>query len=410
MSAKVDKHILKNGMVVLGETIPQIESVAFEFLLPAGAAHLGEKFCGAGNILCDWVFRGAGKRSSRELSDALDGLGLHRSTHVSSSHIYLGASLEASHLLNALDLYADIILEPRLEAAQFELSRKLALLEIMGLEDDPRQKVMLELHERYYPMPLGLSTVGRTETLEAMTPEHGVKLVQTHFNPGQAVFAVAGKYDFDAVCKRLEALFFPGGNTHPDRIKTGRRKGGYTHIPHEGAQVHIGMMTHAATIQTPDYYNALVASSVLSGGMSSRLFTEVREKRGLCYAVGARYHGLKTLAGIQCYAGTTPDKAQETYDVTRAEFERLVEGITPEEMHSAKIGLKSSVIMQSESSGARASGVARDYYMLGRVRSLEEIKEHIEKTSIDSVLDYLRREPYGDYTVVTIGPEKIKTD
>jgi predicted Zn-dependent peptidase len=151
-----------------------------------------------------------------------------------------------------------------------------------------------------------------------------------------------------------------------------------------------------------------VAVSVLSGGMSSRLFTEVREKRGLCYAVGAKYHGMKQAAGISCYAGTVPDTAQQTLDVIMQEFDKLKDGISDEEIARAKVGLESSLIMHSESSASRASSIASDYYILGRVRPLEEIKESIEKVTIDSVLKFLRDNPFDDYTAVTIGSKKIK--
>ena len=168
------------------------------------------------------------------------------------------------------------------------------------------------------------------------------------------------------------------------------------------------MMTPTVKPTDEDYYNARVAVSVLSGGMSARLFTEVREKRGLCYAIGARYHGLKEAAGIMCYAGTTPDKAQETLDVVIVEFGRLGEGISVEEIERAKVGLKSSLILQSESSSSRAGGIGSDYYMLGRVRSLDEIKQRIEETSVDSVLGFLRKSRFEDYTVVTIGPKEVR--
>ena len=168
-------------------------------------------------------------------------------------------------------------------------------------------------------------------------------------------------------------------------------------------------MAPTAAIVSGDYYNAVAAVSVLSGGMSGRLFTEVREKRGLCYAVGARYHTLKQFAGISCYAGTTPDKAQETFDVITAEFARLCDGISEDEMQRAKVGLKSSLIMQSESSSARAGGIASDYYLLGRVRSIQEIKDKLEATSVDSVVSFLGKNRFADYTIMTIGPKEIST-
>ncbi|MHC4260603.1 MAG: M16 family metallopeptidase, partial [Planctomycetota bacterium] len=156
-----------------------------------------------------------------------------------------------------------------------------------------------------------------------------------------------------------------------------------------------------------DYYNARVAVSVLSGGMSARLFKEVREKRGLCYAIGAAYHALKEAAGIMCYAGTTPEKAQETLDVIMGEFARLSEAISEEEIERAKVGLKSMLVMHSESSSSRASGIGSDYYVLGRVRSLDEIKSKIEATSADSVLGFLRNNRFKDFTAVTVGPKKV---
>ena len=142
--------------------------------------------------------------------------------------------------------------------------------------------------------------------------------------------------------------------------------------------------------------------------MSARLFTEVREKRGLCYAVGARYHGLKEAAGIACYAGTTPDKAQETLDVIIQQFDKLGDGISEEEIQRAKVGLESSLILSSESSSSRAGAIASDHYLLGRVRSLDEIKNKIEKTSVDSVLGFLRSNKFKDFTVVTVGPKCLK--
>jgi predicted Zn-dependent peptidase len=166
-------------------------------------------------------------------------------------------------------------------------------------------------------------------------------------------------------------------------------------------------MTPTVGMKDKDYYNARVAVSVLSGGMGARLFTEVREKRGLCYAVGAQYHAQKEAAGIMCYAGTTPDKAQQTFDVIIAEFNRLADGISEEEIQRAKVGLKSALIMQSESSSSRAGAIATDYYMRGRVRTLDEIKDGIDKTSVDSVLGFLRRRKFGEFTVVTIGPKEV---
>jgi len=394
-------------MVLLGEPMEAVESVAFGFMLPAGAANLPEGCCGAGNIISDWIFRGAGEKNSRQLGDALDGLGLQRVGSVGTSHLIIGAALEASNLNQALDLYADIICKPALKEDQYELARQLAIDTVLSLDDEPRHKVMLKLREKFYPNPLGRSTAGEIADLKALTAQTTKQIIKDNFNLSQTIFSVAGKYDFDEVCRQMENLFETDRQKSAESITLEPKEEKYTHIENDGAQVHIGLMTEAVKPGDEDYYNARVALSVLSGGMSARLFTEVREKRGLCYAIGARYHGLKEAAGIMCYAGTTPDKAQETLDCIIGEFNRLSEGITPEEIATAKVGLKSRLIMQSESSSSRAGGIGSDYYILGRVRSLDEIKDRIEQTTLDSVLGFLRSNKFKDFTVVTIGPKQV---
>ena len=412
MVEKVDKHILKNGMVLLGEPMEHVLSVAFGFMLPAGAALLPDGCCGAGNVIADWIFRGAGDKNSRQLGDALDGLGLHRASSVGSSHITIGAALEAGNLAQALELYADIILKGRLEEDQFELARQLAIDGVHALDDDPRQKVMLKLREQFYPSPLGRSVVGKIAELKALTAQSTRAIIKNHFNPSQTIFVVAGKYDFNAIISILDTRYSILDTNIQHRTSSIQHpaSGRYTHLNNDGAQVHIALCTETVKPADEDYYNARVAISVLSGGMSARLFTEVREKRGLCYAIGARYHGLKEAAGIMCYAGTTPEKGQETLDCVIGEFNRLGRGISEEEIQRAKVGLKASLILQSESSSSRAGGIGSDYYMLGRVRNLDEIKDKIEQTTVGSVLGLLQNNMFKNFTVETNGPKELIID
>ena len=407
MSERLDKHILKNGMVILGEPMDSVGSAAFDFMLPAGASRLEKGLCGASSVIADWIFRGAADNDSRELGDALDGLGLHRASSVSNSHITIGAALEAGNLSETLELYADIILRPRLEEEQFKPAKLLAIDSVLALDDDPRQKVMLKLQEHFYPEPLGRSPVGDVDQLKSLTADKAKSIIENKFNLSETIFSVAGKYDFNAVVSQIAELFEPRSGWKPEPVNVGTDGGKYTHIENDSAQVHIGLMTPAVRLGDKDYYNARVAVSVLSGGMSARLYTEVREKRGLCYAIGAAYHCLKEAAGICCYAGTTPDKAQQTLDVITEQFDKLSDGITADEIERAKVGLKSSLIMQSESSSSRAGGIGADYYILGRVRSLDEIKDKIEQTSVDSVLDFLRSNRFEKFTIVTIGPKQL---
>jgi predicted Zn-dependent peptidase len=142
--------------------------------------------------------------------------------------------------------------------------------------------------------------------------------------------------------------------------------------------------------------------------MSGRLFTEVREKRGLVYNIFAGYSSLKGMGFITGYAGTSNDRAQKTLDTFIAEIHRLSDGIEPGELARAKVGLKAATIIQGESSSARAGAIAHDYFMRGRIRSLDEIEHAIDTVSIDRVNTYLKTNPPGPFTLVTVGPRELK--
>ena len=399
---------LSNGMTILGEHMNHLGSVSFCFLLPCGTSRLPLGACGSGNVILDWLFRGAGDMDSRHLVEAFDMLGIHRGNGVGNYKLRLAAALEASNLNDALDLYSKVILKPTLDSKQFELSRQLALSELAGLDDNPRQKVMSKLISQFYSPPFGRPADGTEEDLESLTHE-GVKgIIDTNFNISNTFFSIAGKFDMDKVCEKMENLFGSVQSEQISKLPSAAINGESLHIQHEGSQVHIGIITETPHANTEDYYNAMLAVSILSGGMSSRLFTEVREKRGLCYSVGARYNSIRDKAGILCYAGTTPQQAQETLDVTIAEFNKLADGISDDELLCAKAGLKSSLVMQSDSSNSRAESIGNDLNILGRVRSIEEISNAIDNTTVDTVIDYLKRNPFEKYTVVTIGSTEVK--
>jgi predicted Zn-dependent peptidase len=406
---RLDQHRLKNGMIILGEPMDEVESVSFCFLLPAGNAFYPAGCCGAGKVISDWIQRGAGKRNNRQFNDALDEIGVHSGGSVSEEHFTLTAALEAGNLAAAMNLYADMLICPTLEDQEFEPSRQLALHELAGLDDDPQHKVMLLTKEQFYPSPWNSPAEGRAKDLQELMPQQCRDLIQTRFDWSQCIFSVAGKYDFSAVCDLLESRFADLTPTANPRPTCGSRGTRYIHQANEGAQVHIGMMAQAPSNRDERYYDILAAVSVLSGGMSSRLFTEVREKRGLCYAVGARYHSLKDTAGISCYTGTMPEKAQEAFNVIMEQFRMLQQGIQDDELQRAKTGFKSKLIMQTESTQARSASIAGDYSYFGRVRPISEIRRKIDLITVSSVLDFLCANPFNVFTVATIGPKEIQS-
>jgi predicted Zn-dependent peptidase len=404
----VHHHTFANGLTLLAERMEHVHSAAVNFMVPAGCVYDPPSQLGIASMLSDLITRGAGERDSRELTLALDNLGLDRDESVGAIHMRFWGATLARNLPAALEIYADILRRPHLPEAEMDAVRALALQDLQGLEDEPRQKLMVELHRRHYPAPLNHDRRGNRASIEALTAAKVRAHFQRLFSPRNTILSVAGNIDWKPLRDQVERLFGDWSGEELPALKLGKEPPRRAHLAKETTQTQIGIAYPSVPISHPDYYAAMGAVNVLSGGMSARLFTEVREKRGLCYAVWASYQTFKERGSIICYAGTTNERAQETLDVTLAELQRLQKGIEPEEVQRVQAGLKSSLIMQEESTAARARSLASDWYYLGRVRSFDEIQSAINSLTPKSIVAHLRRHPPEDFTIVTLGPKPLR--
>jgi predicted Zn-dependent peptidase len=402
-------HSLANGMTLLAERIPAVRSAAMTLLVPTGAAFDPDGQSGNATVLAEWILRGAGSRDSRALTSYLDGLGVQRSAQAETVFIRFSASMLGKNLLSVLPVYADIVERPLLPDDGFAPSVDLAQQQLDAIEDEPSHKLSLLLRERHFPFPYGRPTVGRREDLERITPD----VLRTHFltrvTPQGAILAVAGMFNWNDLVATVETAFGPWAAGEPTPITEQPAPRGTFHVRQKTNQSQIGLAWDAIPDSHPDSVLLQSAMNVLSGSMGARLFTEIREKQGLCYAVHASYASLKKTGAVLGYSGTSPDRAQRTLDSFITELQRLSQGVTAEELDRAKIGMKSRVIMQGESSGARAGAIAYDYYHRGRTRTLDELRELIESVTLDRVNDFLAAHPIKDLTVVTIGPDALTT-
>jgi predicted Zn-dependent peptidase len=402
------QHVFENGLALLGEKMPGMQSAAMTMLVPAGAAFDPRDGSGTATVLSDLVLRGAGSRDSRQLTDYLDRLGLQRSSSVGVYHARFACAALAAKVMEALPTYADIVRRPHLPNDGFEAARDLALQGLASLEDDPRQKLLIKLREWHFPWPFGRSTMGNEEQLQKLTLDL-CKLhhARRHHARG-AIISLAGNIDFQRVKDEVARQFGDwNGAPEPD-VETIAPPGRTFHEDHQSEQTHIGIAYPSIEEIHADYYTMRLAIEALSGGMSSRLFTEIREKRGLVYNVWAGYTSLKGSGSILGYAGTSNDRAQATIDTFIEELHRLSDGITASELDRAKTGLKAATIMQGESTSSRASSIAHDYFMRGRIRTLDEVKAGIDEVTLDRVNDWLARNKPADFTIVTVGPKELK--
>lgn len=401
-------HRFDNGLWLLAEPVPGAQSLAMSLLTPAGLSREPQERQGVAPLLAEMINRGAGDLDARAHNDALDYLGINRGTSVETHHLNISATMIGSQASRALPLLFDMVLRPMLAESALEPSRDLALQSLDALDDEPQQKVFIELRHRHYGEPFGRSPLGKREDIEKVSIGDVCSYAKTAFVPSGSILGFAGKFDWNELKDQVGDLTagWKGSIEPYDTPSRGAR--GYTHQTADTTQVHIGLAYDALpeTAENSIYQRAAIA--VLSGGMSGRLFTEVREKRGLCYSVYASYTAGKTRGSVFSYAGTTAPRAQETLDVLTGEIRRLADGIKEDEFTRAIVGMKSRLVMQGESTHSRAHAIAFDQYLFGRPRSLDELSKRVDAVKLADVNKFVLENPPPPMTLVTIGPSALE--
>ena len=399
-------HTLSNGLILVGEPAPSKQAAAFTFLLPAGSATEPAGKDGITNVIESASYRGAGVLNARELSDALDGLGLSRGGSAGIETTTYGGAALGLYLPDALELYADIILRPRFE--DWEAERALALQALAGLDDSPSRKTFVELRRHYFTSAHRRDTMGTRAGLESLTLDD-LRADHAHrFGPQGAILALAGNFNWERTVEQVERLFGAWQGAAPE-IPAPHTVAAplWQHIPDDKAQQQIAIAYGAVAPDDARNYSYRLALAILSGGMGARLFTEVREKRGLVYSVSASANSHRGFGYTLAYAGTTPERADETLEVMLGELRRMEEGVSADELERARIKTLTGLIMAEESSRARAGALARDLFMLGRARTLDEITEKINAVTPDSIAQFYHTCPVGACSVVTLGSKSL---
>lgn len=408
MNPSIHTHRFENGLVLVAELMDWLESAAFSLMVPAGCSRDPADRLGLANLTCEMAQRGCGSRDSRRFVEDLELLGADTSASVSTVHCSYGGAMPAESLLETLSIYADLVRRPHLPPDQLDDARQVCIQEIRAIEDDLPQKAFQELRRLQYGSPFGRSACGTIEGVESVSGDELARFFADTYRPQGAILSVAGKFDWPQVLDHVGRLLADwSGETLPD-VEDMAAAERVVHLPQDSSQTHIGISYASIPYSHPDYYEARAAVGVLSDGMSSRLFTEVREIRGLCYAVQAMQHSLRDRGSVLCYAGTTTERAQETLNVVLAELLRLGQGVAQDELDRLKAHLKSSLIMQQESSPSRSGVNAVVWYHLGRVQSVDEVRAIIDGLSCDRINAYLASHPPRDFRLVTLGEKPLE--
>lgn len=396
---------LPNGLTLLFEPMPWLRSISMGLLVPMGAATDPDGFEGSATIHSEWSLKGAGELDARAFSTAIDSLGVRRGASADRNTTNYGASLLVDTLPQALPLLASQVREPRLAEADFEKTRQLGLQELASLVDQPSARLFEALAAATFDSGHGRSPYGTQEGLAALTPDSVRADRAARFGAEGSILAVAGGADWDELRQLVTDSYGSWDSAAEGPVQPVFADTRRVHVTADTQQMQIGLSFRGLAPDHQDWLLQSLAIDVLSGGMGARLFSEVREKRGLVYSVGAAARAVRGAGYVMGYAGTTAQRSQETLSVMLDEFRRLSEGVTHEELERARQGRLTRLVMQGESSGARANRLASEMYLRGKVRTLEETADDVRSVTLEQLNSWLAANRLPDPTVVTLGPD-----
>jgi len=401
-------HRLPNGLEMIGQHMPSLGSAVFGFQIDAGAVNEVDDKLGVCQLLEDMLFQGTPTLDARHVTDAIELLGARRITGSGYETARYGAQVVHTRLDAALTLWADLLLHPTFPAKEFEQLRPLLIQAIKRRDDEPMRKVGELMSRIYYANSrMARPLLGTVETVNGLTIADVQAFYAEHYHPNNTIFAIAGNFDWDHVVAMITKLFGDWTTQGQQGYREVFQVQPNLHIEVvPGEQEHIYMGYPSVTWGDPDYYANVLASEILGGGMTSRLFSEVREKRGLVYHVGAYLQPARSSGAVFIYAGTQPDKGHETTEVIISELQRLyADGVTQDELDRAKIQVRSEFVMQSESANARMSSLLRSWWYEHRLIPIQEVKDAIDAVTVDQISGMLKRYPPTDQlTMVAYGP------
>lgn len=404
------RHTLRCGAVLLIEPMAGVNSAALSMSIPMGYATDPEDRMGLASVASELLLRGAGELDSRGQADAFDRLGCGRSVDVGAQTMRIALSLLGQRLDEALPLLADMLRRPRFDGAHLEPCKELALQALASLADDPHERAALGARARHHPAPLNRTGYGDEAGLRALTIDDVRSRWSERARPVGSIIGVAGAVEPGAVIDRFERLLEDWSGEAREVEPQGSPGRGYAHETDQSNQVQIVLAQEAPREADDSAFRERVLTGVLSGGMSSRLFSEVREKRGLCYSVSASYRAERDYGVRSAYVGTTPERAQQSLDVLAGELARVGrEGgrVERDEFERAVVGLKSRLVFAGESTGARAGALVADERKLGRPRTLEELTASVDAVTLDGVNEHAERWARGRATIQTLGPSAL---
>jgi len=398
---------LDNGITVVTETMSHVASVTAGFWVGTGSRDEEPALAGASHFLEHLLFKGSPTRTAEEIAEAVDAVGgdMNAFTTKELTAFYvrvLGESLELG-----LDILSDVMWNPAFRPEEVEAERQVILEEILMHSDEPSDLVHDRLLEAMYPgHPLGRDVLGDEDSIQAMDGGAISGFHSDHYRPGNMVVALAGAVEHERAIELIDAGFTGrSGGSAPGRSAPIEPSlpVSVTNRPTEQAHVVVGFPTPGR--HDPDRFALSVLDHVLGGGLSSRLFQEIRERRGLAYSVYSYRSAFEDTGILAFYAGTAPTRAREVLDRMMGELERMAEsGATERELAVAKGHMRGETALSLEDSAARMSRVARSQLLHGEVLEVDQVVARVEAVSLEDVAKVAKETLSQTPVLAVVGP------
>ncbi|NIZ08974.1 pitrilysin family protein [Pseudooceanicola sp. HF7] len=382
----VELTTLSNGFRIVTEHMPSLQSASIGIWVSAGGRHERPEQNGVAHFLEHMAFKGTNKRNALQIAEVIEDVGGYINAYTSREVTAYYARVLKNDVPLALEVIADILRDSIFDPREIEVERGVILSEIGQALDTPDDVIFDWLQERAYPeQPLGRTILGPEERVRAFTQADLAGFVQEHYGPGQMILSAAGAVDHADIVAMAEKLFGDmKAHGQPDLVPA-RFVGGEIRQVKQLEQAHVTLGFESPDYRHPDAYAGQIYAAALGGGMSSRLFQEIREKRGLCYTIFAQAGAYADSGMTTIYAGTSGDKVGELCNIVLDEMKRAADGISEAEVNRARAQMKAGLLMGLEGASSRAERLARMVEIWNRVPPLEEVVARIDAVTPEEI-------------------------
>lgn len=402
----VELSQLANGLTVVSSARPEVETVSLQLVIGAGSRSEASGEHGIAHFLEHMAFKGTATRSARDIAEQIEAVGgeLNAATGVDSTAYY--ARVMRQDLPLAVDLLSDIIVAPRFDEIELLREREVILQEIASSLDQPEDIAFDLAQEAAFPdQPVGRPILGTAASVSCFTRRDLKGYLGCHYHGSNMVLAAAGAVNHANLLEQAELRLAGLVKDLPPAPAAARYQGGLRRFDRSFEQTHVVLAFEAPPYRHPDYFAMQICAGALGGGMSSRLFQEVRERRALAYAIQAFASGLSDSGTFVVYAACGPERADELLGVLRDELARAADqGFTEDEIARVKAQAKMGLLAGLESSSARAEQLARQILIYGRPLAVEELLQQVESVSLAALQRLVVDMLTSPASLATVGP------